>query len=231
MKAHYKNYHNGQDFHFSVHPNDLITNFLLNTGEWERHLHSLLESYSDDSGVFLDIGAHVGLHSIKSSFLFRNVIAFEPFPANYRLLRENIRESNRRNVIALPYALADDAKTFEIREIHVGNSGTAALAENIDADFSHEGKVFCDTITLDALHLNDVSLMKIDTEDMELSVLQGGLRTIERCRPVIVLECWSSFGQYSLDFTATRFDFLLSQMDYKLEHVSGPDFLFIPGKR
>jgi hypothetical protein len=43
-------------------------------------------------------------------------------------------------------------------------------------------------ITLDAMNLSRVDLIKIDVEGMEVEVLQGAQRTIESCHPVILVE-------------------------------------------
>ncbi len=40
-------------------------------------------------------------------------------------------------------------------------------------------------ILLDELEIESCRLLKIDVEGMELSVLEGGTRMIEKCKPVI----------------------------------------------
>jgi hypothetical protein len=42
--------------------------------------------------------------------------------------------------------------------------------------------------TLDGFDFQDVDYIKIDVEGFEKKVLLGGVRTIERCNPVIVIE-------------------------------------------
>jgi len=41
---------------------------------------------------------------------------------------------------------------------------------------------------LDDLDLDEVDYIKMDCEGFEYRVIQGGLETIRRCRPVVVLE-------------------------------------------
>jgi FkbM family methyltransferase len=42
--------------------------------------------------------------------------------------------------------------------------------------------------TLDSYNLDRADWLKIDTEGCELPILQGGIETIKRCRPTIILE-------------------------------------------
>ena len=43
-------------------------------------------------------------------------------------------------------------------------------------------------MTLDSLDLSRLDLIKIDVEGMELEVLQGAKATLERFRPIIIVE-------------------------------------------
>ena len=48
------------------------------------------------------------------------------------------------------------------------------------------------TITIDTVVPEDqhVSLIHLDVEGFEEQALKGALKTIERCKPILVLECW-----------------------------------------
>ena len=45
-----------------------------------------------------------------------------------------------------------------------------------------------DVITVDGLLLERLDFLKIDVEGMELEVLDGAMRSIERCRPQMLIE-------------------------------------------
>ena len=53
---------------------------------------------------------------------------------------------------------------------------------------SFDGADSIEKITIDSLYLENVSLMKIDVEGHELSVLKGAEQTILKNKPVIILE-------------------------------------------
>ncbi len=42
--------------------------------------------------------------------------------------------------------------------------------------------------TLDSFALQDVDLIKIDAEGYEFNIVKGGAETIQRCRPVMIVE-------------------------------------------
>ena len=59
--------------------------------------------------VFLDVGAHIGIYTVKLARKVSKVIALEPEPKNYSFLRRNIFINGVNNkVIALPIAASDN---------------------------------------------------------------------------------------------------------------------------
>ena len=63
---------------------------------------------------------------------------------------------------------------------------TTSIATMIPVGESERIKV--EVAPLDSLSLEDVSLMKIDCEGFEVEILKGGLETIRRSRPAILIE-------------------------------------------
>ena len=78
--------------------------------------------------------------------------------------------------------------------------------------------------TLDSFNLNDVDLIKIDCEGYELFVIEGGIETIKRCRPAIIVEQKPGHGEaYGLsDTEAVSF---LKDMGYKLVKEMAGDYI------
>jgi FkbM family methyltransferase len=54
----------------------------------------------------VDIGANIGLFSIRAAPLARRVVALEPLPDHFALLQENLRDPRFRHVVAVPKALS-----------------------------------------------------------------------------------------------------------------------------
>ena len=59
----------------------------------------------NDTMLVVDAGAHVGFYSIKHASSVYKIIALEPIPYNYRLLRINIALNRLSNVYPLRAAL------------------------------------------------------------------------------------------------------------------------------
>jgi FkbM family methyltransferase len=126
----------------------------------------------------LDIGANVGLWSRDLCEQFDRVVAFEPVP--------QFRECLARNVT--------DAR-LEIRACALGS--TASLINMIITEHN-TGHTHVDTAslgqgtipmyTLDQLDISSVDYIKIDCEGYETEILKGAQRTIQQCRPIMVVE-------------------------------------------
>lgn len=139
-------------------------------------------------GVFLDVGANVGLHTLAVARHLAGgggaVVAFEPHPVNHRLLVHNIRQNRLRHVVAENLGLAEAPATL------IGNAaadgGNWSLASR--GDYRFEVRLTPLDDYLRANPMPRLDLMKIDVEGAEVRVLRGARKTIERFRPLIVFE-------------------------------------------
>ena len=125
-------------------------------------------------GTAVDVGANVGNHTLWFAMVCGlNVVAFEPVV--HRQLVANV-ELNR---------LEDRVR---IEPVALGATGSKAVHFGRGRLRTGSGQI--QVRTLDSYRLDDVSIIKIDVEGMEPDVLQGGIETIRRCRPVIYAEEW-----------------------------------------
>ena len=128
--------------------------------------------------VALDIGANVGLWSRDLCDSFDHVIAFEPV--------EDFRKCLEKNVVS---------DRLEIRSVALGNENTRAVMNVTEGNSGHShidpesfGSGDTEVVTLDSLALPMVDYIKVDCEGFEYRVLQGAQQTIQRCRPILVIE-------------------------------------------
>jgi len=126
--------------------------------------------------IVVDIGAHVGLFTLKVAREAELVVAVEPHPFNYRLLTMNIALNKLENVIPVKLALSN-------------YSGKAKLYLRSTASHTLKGQWFrleswleveVETLDrlIDELRLNKVTFVKIDVEGAELDVLKGSERVL-----------------------------------------------------
>jgi FkbM family methyltransferase len=146
----------------------------------------LARSLLPSDGVFLDIGANVGLHTLAVARHVSDgaVVAFEPHPANHRLLVHNIEQNRFRHVVAEPLGLA------EAPAVLTGTASSDGGNWSLASRGSYQFEVRL--VRLDD-YLQDhpvprIDLMKIDVEGAEVRVLRGARQTLERFRPLIVFE-------------------------------------------
>lgn len=126
--------------------------------------------------TMVDVGAHVGLWAWYFAQVFGVVHAFEPVESHRQCFRHNVVASN---VILHPCALG------AVRQ-HVTMHVTPTSSGGTWVDKMGDGDV--PMTLLDDYDLVDVDLIKIDCEGGELPVLQGARQTLQRYKPVVIVE-------------------------------------------
>jgi FkbM family methyltransferase len=127
--------------------------------------------------VVVDIGAHVGLWSYWMERDFETLHAFEPKSAHGECWWLNVPQ--RAGVELHPVALGASVRRVGLQTETVTSSGnTWVRLDGSDVEMR----------TLDSFGLTDVDLIKIDCQGYEYDVLLGACDTIQRCRPVLVVE-------------------------------------------
>lgn len=138
-----------------------------------------IRKYIPQGGVVVDGGAHVGTHTwfyLDCVGPEGKVISFEPNPPAYRCLVRNCPDA-----VTYQLALGMDRGVFQMA--HDNNYGGAYLTE---FGAVRGSAVF--TVPLDDLGLQRLDFGKFDLEGSEIHALAGAKSTIERCRPVMLLE-------------------------------------------
>jgi FkbM family methyltransferase len=135
---------------------------------------------SDFRGIVIDAGAHVGTFSLRVAPYAREVIALEPAPENFELLRRNIDRNDAGVVRPVARALwhAEGRVGFRTGR----HTGAGHLSEANGASFDVE------TTTLDELvaEAGDVDLLKLDIEGAELAIIEAARpETLERISTIV----------------------------------------------
>jgi len=132
---------------------------------------------------FVDVGANAGLYSYHFSKKFNHVVAFEPLIER----SEWIEKLNKNNVQVHHVALSN-----QINELKIWIPIQKGILSTELASLEREGPSTIERViparTMDSYNLKEVDLIKIDVEGHERSVLEGGIDTITRCQPLILVE-------------------------------------------
>lgn len=166
-----------------------------------------------DGGTALDIGANKGLYSSYLALWADKVIAIEPNP----VLARKLRYALPGNCTVMQVAVSDK-KGLATLNIPISKDGKAgyntASLEEVSCD--HTQQVEVETLTVDALKLEDVRFLKIDVEGHEESVLKGAKNTIEKQRPIVLMEA----NETASDKTKALFAYF-DDLDYVALQMAG----------
>ncbi len=157
----------------------------------------------------IDVGANVGLHSIKVARKVpqARILAFEPVGATVASLRRNIEKNGVADRIeVLQVALSDhDGELRMTKGLHATNF--VVPDEAAAADRATE-RVPCRRLDdfLDG-RIERVDLIKCDVEGSELGVMRGASAALQRFRPVIFVEIIERYSRRYGQATAAVFDY------------------------
>lgn len=173
---------------------------MINWGTYESAEKKVFDMLLFDGMVILDIGANIGWCSLLWGKTFKNstIYAFEPVPENYNYLVSNISLNGLTNIKTHNFGLSDKDGLVEFYFYPGG--ACLASAKNV-IGYKQATAVSCQIKTLDSFAegLNKIDFIKCDVEGAELLVLKGGVKTIDKFKPIIVLELiyeWSKAFNY-----------------------------------
>jgi FkbM family methyltransferase len=168
-------------------------------GRYDDDDVDFLAACFEPGSTFVDIGANVGLICLQVANAVaapggggqapsaRRIVAVEPMPVNHQHLRASIEATPHRSgvsITAVQVALGEAEGTIELAGESRGSSNAGLPA----AGFAG-ATVDVRATTLDQLlveqSIDDVRLIKVDTEGAEVQVLRGARTCLEQMRPVV----------------------------------------------
>jgi len=165
---------------------------------------SLLElrrKYFGDGVTALDCGANIGVHTIewaKRMSGWGQVIAIEAQERLYYALAGNIAINNCFNARAIHAAVSTQSGTMKIPVpdyLSPGSFGSLELRRRPSTEFIGQPVDYADdkaatirAVTIDQLALPRIDLIKLDVEGMEPEAIAGAKASIERARPILIVE-------------------------------------------
>ncbi|MBS9475706.1 FkbM family methyltransferase [Ancylobacter radicis] len=164
-----------------------VSAFLLRDAV-EPELH-YLQKFVRPGDVFVDVGANIGLFTLKAAPHAARVVAVEPGEAAGSQLASNIALNGFGHVTVVRKALSDAPGKAALFHNPLGDDPQAF---SLLSDGSDAGSELVELTTLDLLvaeqKLARVDCIKIDVEGAEGQVLAGATQTLERDRPTVIFE-------------------------------------------
>jgi FkbM family methyltransferase len=199
-------------------------------GWWEYELLvKYLLPYIVKSRFILDIGAHIGSHTVFYGHVnpAAQILAFEPQKAIHTLLQKNT--ARYPNVLALNTCLGHEDKLVTMSQKCEGKDITYGSSQTINLGgmaLGQHGEV-TQMIRIDSLNLPRCDFIKIDVEGAEGLVFMGAKDTLFKFKPVICFEY-----SHQLDTTPIKNLFSLDKVpDAKelLSEIGYTKFTFLEG--
>lgn len=150
-------------------------------------------------GMFIDVGANIGalaVYALKSG-VFSKVIAAEPDPHNFAILKRNVALNGFEQRVHAIEAAVSNTNGHLMLARHRKNYGAHSVEGS--ARINATQTITVDAVTLDeVLRQQDVApeevaLVKIDVEGHELSVLEG-MGSLLQARVPILVELTVEYG-------------------------------------
>lgn len=175
--------------------NELIDSSIYYRGCFEPMTTAVINKYVRQGMTVLDIGANIGAHTLRLAKLVGEdgkVIAFEPMSWAFSKLERNIELNDFSNIIIEKIALSNvnqgrQSVYFRTSWPLDGDSSNANKKEDVDF------------ITLDEYirigSVGKVDFCKIDVDGYEYKVIEGGVNSIRKFKPVMIIEV----GRYTLE--------------------------------
>lgn len=200
----------------NTNPNDFIERQIRRTGHYDLSVINAARPFLQ--GTVVDVGAHIGSWCIPLAQHAHSIIAFEPQPTIHDKLVQNIQANHISNIRTHNIGLSNKKEILPVNlpdyttSINTGGFTMSKTVESLHKN-TIKGKIntgihptTLPVTTLDSFQLDNVSLIKIDTEGMELEVLHGATETIDKFSPTIIFECWNNapWKEKLLDFFVKR---------------------------
>lgn len=167
---------------------DLLGDLLARTGRpYEEVILRLVTALTAPGDHIVDVGAHLGNHSVYWALAGRRVTAFEPNPPVAEILERNLRRNSLAGYVTINrVALGARGGPGRLVVADTNNLGEVAVEPDDD------GQV--EVVRLDDLNLDAFSILKVDVEGHEADVLAGAMATLMRYRPYVVAEALAGAG-------------------------------------
>lgn len=161
--------------------------------------------------VVVDVGAYVGMFTLKVAPIARQVIAIEPNRQNVNYLIRNIVKNKVKNVHTVAQAASN--ATGE------GYLYLSTMSSCHSLVYSGRGVTKVLRNTLDNLcgGIDRIGFVKIDAEGAELQVIQGGKDALMRTRSVVVAVYHTKEGNDGVEAVARE----LSELGFVIEMRKG----------
>lgn len=159
---------------------------------WSDHnadIKKIIEKYSSDYNVFVDIGTNVGSVVLDVAKNFTTCICFEPSINTYNDFMNRLNDTDITNVLSYQYALGEKKGKRKLFLSPFSSGDNRLHIDPAEKWDSQEVEVHTLDEIFDKLGINEKCIIKLDVQGSELDVIKGSLKILQKdC--VILSEFW-----------------------------------------
>lgn len=199
--------------------NNYVDNTIFYSGYFEKPSSLFIEYFLKPGMNCVDVGANFGYYSLRMASLVKpsgHIYSFEPSVKFFKRLEENLALNKLSNITTINAGLSDEPQNLALT---VGDQ-TASIHWVPNSSEPETGVEQISLITLDD-YLEDkpithLDFIKVDIDGHEFKFLKGAEKTINKFRPVLLLEVnhlnYIKAGVSVEEF----FTYLVSKLGYRL---------------
>ena len=213
-----------------LYPWDVIQRTIVNTSNFfERDILYSLLKYLPKNATVLDVGANIGNHSVFFATIggAKRVIAFEPIPESFRMLKKNIKINKIDDIVTVfNLGLGSYNSDGEIDFMASDNIGGTSIKASETKNKYTVSIVALDQFKLD---IKKLDFIKIDVEGFEIEALKGMKNIIKKYKPIIFIESFPAHCHDYLPCHAEEVMRIMKSLGYN-QPISFPEYnwLFLP---
>jgi FkbM family methyltransferase len=174
------------DYKFYSRITRKVNNFLIHDmyRSMVDHEEDIVQQFSPKIGdIVIDVGAAFGFYTILASKRVGQrgrVVAIEPQPDSFEMLKKNIKLNKLTNIVTLNYAVSSRKTTLKLY------SSYSTIQERDGQSLQSYIEVSADNLDnlLRQLDIDEVNWVKVDVEGAELEVLKGAVGILSRSRDI-----------------------------------------------
>uniref|UniRef100_A0A6C0KCW9 Methyltransferase FkbM domain-containing protein n=1 Tax=viral metagenome TaxID=1070528 RepID=A0A6C0KCW9_9ZZZZ len=189
-----------QQFRFEHVENDHTSKSWTNGTFYEAKLLEQILSLQL-GGTYVDIGSHHGNHSVYFSKICpsQHVVSVEGNPFNFGYLKANIALNEcKNNSLYQSIAHSVAGETLQMK-YNPANTGESYVTDEKPIWGKEHKYTSNTTVTLDSILKNyeNITLIKLDIDNHGYHALLGAIETIDKWRPIIVIQLHKSNPNYT----------------------------------
>jgi len=188
---------------------------------WSDHnadVKKIIEKYSSDYNVFVDIGSHTGSIVLDVAKNFTTCICFEPSINTYNDFMNRLNDTDITNVLPYQCALGEKkGKRKLFLSPYLSGDNRLHIDPAEEWDFQ-DVEVHTLDETFDKLDINEKCIIKLDVQGSELDIIKGSLKILQKdC--VIISEFWP-WGLHVNNTNPYEFIRFMKSLGYSFFHLN-----------